>query len=290
MTIKSSRIPVIIWIWITFLTGIWGQEGYLHTDTLPGEIHNTSIPYTVYRPDIPGLQPPLKTMLLLHGLNGDHQSFLAQGLKSRLDSLIRHKLIEPVMVIMPHGYNSYFINSYDGKLLWEDKFINTFLPHIKEQYPHDTNHIYLGGYSMGGYGAINLLMKYPEWFQGCLAVSAAIRTDQELLDMHETEYDYKYAKVFGSRENKQDRLSRHWKQNNFFHQIESVNPQLLKDKKWFISCGDDDLLSHGNALLHNKLMEYQIPHEFRTYDGGHGWDYFFPSFDEGMIRFFKPAP
>ena len=51
----------------------------------------------------------------------------------------------------------------------------------------------------------------------------------------------------------------------------------LEDQKkavrWYIDCGDDDMLSIGNCLVHNAMLKNQIPHEFRVRDGAHTWTY-----------------
>jgi len=43
--------------------------------------------------------------------------------------------------------------------------------------------------------------------------------------------------------------------------------------RWYIDCGDDDFLFEGNTLAHIGMRKKEIPHEFRTRDGGHTWTY-----------------
>jgi S-formylglutathione hydrolase FrmB len=46
-----------------------------------------------------------------------------------------------------------------------------------------------------------------------------------------------------------------------------------KAVRWYIDCGDDDFLYEGNSLVHIAMRKKEIPHEYRTRDGGHSWVY-----------------
>ena len=47
----------------------------------------------------------------------------------------------------------------------------------------------------------------------------------------------------------------------------------LNSVRWYIDCGDDDFLYEANSLMHLKMREKEIKHEFRIRDGDHSWDY-----------------
>ena len=47
----------------------------------------------------------------------------------------------------------------------------------------------------------------------------------------------------------------------------------LNTVRWFIDCGDDDFLYEGNSLMHIKMRDKKVNHEFRIRDGGHSWTY-----------------
>jgi len=49
-----------------------------------------------------------------------------------------------------------------------------------------------------------------------------------------------------------------------------------------VDCGDDDVLSKGNAMLHIELRNLGIPHEYRVRDGGHTWSYWRSGLPEGL--------
>jgi S-formylglutathione hydrolase FrmB len=63
------------------------------------------------------------------------------------------------------------------------------------------------------------------------------------------------------------------KQNNPLELIDSMSQESLNSVRWYIDCGDDDFLYEGNSMMHIKMRDKQINHEFRIRDGGHTWDY-----------------
>jgi S-formylglutathione hydrolase FrmB len=62
----------------------------------------------------------------------------------------------------------------------------------------------------------------------------------------------------------------------------------VKAVRWYIDCGDDDFLYEGNCLVHIEMRKREIPHEFRTRDGGHNWTYWRASLPE-VLRFVSDA-
>ena len=124
---------------------------------------------------------------------------------------------------------------------------------------------------MGGYGALNLGMKHPEIFSTCATLSAAVRTDQMLEEMDNDRYLSFFQPIYGGSKNK--RVTNYWKKNNVFHQLDSVPLEKVKQIRWYIDCGDDDYLSEGNCMLHIKMLNMKIPHEFRVREGAHTWEY-----------------
>ena len=47
----------------------------------------------------------------------------------------------------------------------------------------------------------------------------------------------------------------------------------MNSVRWYIDCGDDDYLYKNNVLMHIKMREKGVHHEFRIRDGDHNWDY-----------------
>src|SRR5450432_2253658 len=112
----------------------------------------------------PGKRFPV--LYFLHGLGGD-QSFLAtSGASSVIEEAWEARRLGEFVIITPQGENSFYINSRDGHILYEDFFIREFVPQMERRFRLAGNRAgrAIGGVSMGGYGALRLAFKYPQMF------------------------------------------------------------------------------------------------------------------------------
>ena len=80
----------------------------------------------------PGKRFPV--LYFLHGLGGD-QSFLASsGASSGIEEAWEDKRLGEFVIITPQGENSFYINSRDGHILYEDFFIREFVPQMERRF------------------------------------------------------------------------------------------------------------------------------------------------------------
>jgi enterochelin esterase-like enzyme len=225
-------------------------------------------------------------LYLLHGYGGNETSWLKRiAVNSILDSLILKKTLPPVVVVMPYGYNSYYINSYDNECRYEDYFINELIPYIEKSYPVDTaKKMYaIAGMSMGGFGSVILTTKHPEQFGTTIAISAAVRNDDILKEMSSAKYCHFLAPIFGVQSQEEDRITQHWINNNPYHIIDSSNSTKLQSTNWYVDCGQQDYLFDANVALHNHFTKYNINHVYQVHPGEHNWDYWKKSFIRAMV-------
>jgi enterochelin esterase-like enzyme len=199
-------------------------------------------------------------VILLHGVYGSSWSWaLSGGVHLSVLQMIRKKLIPPMIIAMPS----------DG--LWGDG--SAYLPHhnfnfekwiaedvsavIKKCIPAVTNSskIFIGGLSMGGFGAFKIGAKYHDTFTAIAAHSSITSLEQMKLFVEEDVSNY-------SQEDKSE---------------EDVLATLLKYKDHLppvsFDCGINDSLLEDNRTLHRQLQENNIVHEYEEYEGGHEWDY-----------------
>ncbi len=136
--------------------------------TIKSVILNKPVNYTVYLPpDYETAQRSYPVVYLLHGYTDDNTGWLQFGEINRLaDKAIAEGTIPPMVIIMPNGDSSFYINSYDGKEKYEDFFIKEFIPTVEKAYRIKAQKKYRGiaGLSMGGYGSFIYSLKYPELF------------------------------------------------------------------------------------------------------------------------------
>jgi S-formylglutathione hydrolase FrmB len=180
-----------------------------------------------------------------------------------------------MIIVMPNGDSSWYINSFDGKEKYEDFFIKEFIPEIEKTYRIKATKHFRGiaGLSMGGYGALIYAIKYPELFAAAAPLSGAVFTDDEMLAMADDHWEPEFGQLFGHNLKAKDRLNNAWYTNSILKIVETKPADELNKVRYWIDCGDDDFLTKGNCMLHLALTAKKIPHEFRVRDGAHNWTY-----------------
>ncbi len=253
------------------------QTRLLESLSFSSNLLNRAVRYSVYLPpDYYTSTRHYPVVYLLHGLGDDETGWIQLGEADRIvDAGIRSGELPPMIVVMPDGAASYYVNDYQGKVRYEDMFVQEFVPYIDATFRTrpKTEFRALAGLSMGGFGSLVLAMHHPELFGSCAAMSAAARSDDAFMAIPDERYNTVFAPVFSGSVNREDRLTATWKRNSPVTLAKSAPEGDLLKVRWYIDCGDDDSLSPGNALLHIALLERKIPHEYRVRDGAHTWSY-----------------
>lgn len=254
------------------------QHGKVYeTRTVKSSILGRDVRYTVYLPaDYESSSRTYPVVYLLHGYTDDNTGWLQFGEINRYaDKAIADGIIPPMIIVMPNGDSSWYINSYDGKENYEDFFIKEFMPSIEKTYHIKAEKNYRGvaGLSMGGFGTLNYALKYPQLFAACAPLSAAVLDDDAISIMPDKNYENTFGQLYGRGLKGKDRLNKDWYKNSTLKIIETKTADELKKVRYWIDCGDDDFLTKGNCLLHIALTEKKVPHEYRVRDGAHTWTY-----------------
>jgi putative tributyrin esterase len=115
-----------------------------------------------------------KTLYLLHGFGGDRNDWL---FKSRLRQLINGRLVDgcPLMVVLPEGNNSFFVNLPNGHD-YADFLCGELPQFIGENFPvsGEGEDRIIAGMDMGGYGAFHQALAHPEVFGRAAAFNAPL--------------------------------------------------------------------------------------------------------------------
>ncbi|MGB9746542.1 MAG: alpha/beta hydrolase [Bacteroidales bacterium] len=242
------------------------------------KILRSGISYAVYLPPgFPSDEKQYPVLYLFHGYGSQHTTWIANGdLKESVDFFIRNGLLPPLVIVMPDAGTSWNINDCKGKYRWEDMFFMEFIPLIEAQYhtSHNPRYRAIGGLSMGGYGAIVLALKHPDVFHVVLGLSAALRTDEDLLKTDETQWRNNLKPVFSCRTDAPDqRLTTHWQKNNPFLLLDQIPADTLKQLSFYLDCGKDDYFYTSNKLFASLLEKHSIPYETAIFEGTHSWLY-----------------
>ncbi|MFW5762133.1 MAG: alpha/beta hydrolase [Cyclobacteriaceae bacterium] len=245
--------------------------------SIESKILGTTVNYSIYLPpDYATSTRSYPVVYLLHGYTDNETAWVQFGeVNAAADRGIENGDVAPAIIVMPDGGVTFYINDYAGKVRWEDMFIEEFIPDIESKYRIRSKKEFRGisGLSMGGYGSTILAMRHPDMFAACAAFSSAYRSEEEVLEMSQQNYNRMYANLFGPDLTGEDRLTDHWKSYNTLHQAENMPVEELNKVRWYIDCGDDDFLYKGNSMMHIILKEREVNHEYRVRDGAHNWEY-----------------
>ncbi len=213
----------------------------------------------------------IPVVILLHGVYGSHWAW---ALKAKvhliLQNLINQKKIKPMLLVMPsdglfQDGSGYLVHKTADFEQWIAKDVVKL---IKESYEEVTEFspFFISGLSMGGYGALRLGAKYPSIFQAFSGLSSITKFNQ----FEQFVQNYEGLK-------------------NSVIDEENVFEILLKNKKFLnpfrFDCGKNDPLFEANLLLHQHLLENNIPHEFKINEGEHNWDYWKENIAETLLFF-----
>jgi S-formylglutathione hydrolase FrmB len=242
-------------------------------------ILHTSVRYCVFlpanysAPDAKAQRYPV--LYLLHGLGGNEQEMALTGEWSVLQDLRRDHKAGDFLVVAPDGWDTFYINSRDGKTLYGDFFLREFLPFIERAYRVRAGRAARGiaGFSMGGYGALRIAFAHPELFGSVSAHSAALMRDPPQGVNAGASAGNLAARiltnVFGNPIDQE-----FWKLNSPFL-LAKKNPALLVKTKIYFDCGTEDSYGfyRGASELDQALHSLGIRHEFHLYPGGHSVSY-----------------
>ncbi len=139
------------------------------------------MPYSVYLPDGYDLDPEARypVLYMLHGLGGDHViEWRAFGVFEAADALTLSQSIRPFIVVLPEGEDGYWVDHVDGGGAWATYVARDLVGEIDGRFrtiAHPGARA-LGGNSMGGHGAIQIALNFPERFGVVGIHSPALRT------------------------------------------------------------------------------------------------------------------
>ncbi len=257
-------------------------EGLVFHSKLTGDVR-----YTIYLP--PGYDQDERrypVIYMLHGFSDDDTGWLQFGEADRIaGDAINSGELPPVILVMPDGGVTWYVNDHDGKKPWEEMFVTEFIPYIDATYRTRPKKEFRGilGLSMGGYGALHIAMRHPGLFTASVAFSSGTYTDDEIVRMNEKHYQRLFGSLFGKDLKGEERLSDTWQIFSPLHLLDSLPVEKLRSVRWYIDIGDDDFLYRGNAALHVKMRELGLPHEYRVRDGAHNWSYWRSGLKEGLL-------
>ena len=202
-------------------------------------------------------EEPLPLVILLHGVYGSHWSWsFSGGAHLTAAEMIKNGEIAPMVIAMPSDGlwgDGAFYTEHNGKS-FEKWIIEDVVEAVCEasDLVSKESQKFIGGLSMGGFGAMRLGAKYAQEFSAISGHSSATQ----------------FCEFEQAVEEKHD-----W----YGHKEWDVISEVLKNRDQLppirFDCGEDDFLIEGNRLLNKQLLEEGVEHVYEEFSGEHTWEY-----------------
>lgn len=236
-------------------------------------------------------------LYLLHG-RGDTMAAWTQ-MKGTLDQLIADGSIPATIAVMPDApwsqRASYYVDSsYSGAdpgRPVETAFTQDLIQHVDTTYRTIASRDgrVVGGYSMGGYGAIRYSIAHPDLFAASIVLSPAVYFPQPPSDSSTREFG-----EFG--QGQALFVPAIYANLNYPTEFQRFAATGLKSHM-FIAVGDDEYQNPGSythdldfeahVLYKQALRVPNMSAELRVLNGGHDWTVWGPGFEEGAKYAFQ---
>lgn len=271
----TSRRPGLYLVCLLYLSCVPSASAYgrVECNTVPSKILDRSVPYCIVLPASFDTDKAKRFPILyeLHGLGDNEQFLVHSGLWNLVEDLWEGGKLKEFLIATPAGGASFYINSKDGKVRYEDFLLQEFFPFMEKRYrvsPGRANRA-ISGVSMGGYGALHLAFRHPQLFSAVSAHSGALI---EKLPAFVNAPDSPRARVLGGVFGSPPDTA-FWDAHSPLVLARSAN---LSGMKIYFDCGDQDDFGFeaGAAALDRILTARRIPHEFHIYPGRHDPAYF----------------
>ena len=299
------------------------QASLLRTFKYDSAALGTSQSAQVYLPDGAAPAGGWPVLYLLHGLDGTAADWQTLGnIQSTLDKLIAARTVRPMVVVMPSGANSWYVDSVDvkGPGNYATAIAHDLPDAIEDAFPvgEDRAHRAIAGLSMGGFGALRLGFSEPERYQAVAALSPAIWQNVPEEDMGKTskELDHLRALSYFKKSDESDVTigidlppdGAHF--GGAFgtpfdpHRFNAANVFTLLQRavdgkkalpNVYLTVGDDDshLLWRGAIAFFETMQMDRRSIEFRVTDGDHNWKCWRSSLADALVfmdrQFAKPG-
>lgn len=213
---------------------------------------------------------PLKSMLVLHGLSSDANSYL------RYTSIERYANDHKLAIILPNADHSFYTNMAYGHSYYD--YVMEVYDYVHQIFPlskaREDN--FIAGHSMGGYGTTKYALTQSQRFSKAAILSAPF--DVSLLRDYEY-YDFSPQAIIGEKGD--------IKGTPFdpYYLVEQAIDNHVDLPELLIMCGTEDELYPQNLEFIKYLDEKGIQYNFKESPGIHDYAYWDKAIKETIEQF-----
>lgn len=210
---------------------------------------------------------PYKTLYLLHGIFGNYTDWLAG---TRIERWAQENNL---VVIMPSGDNSFYVDHADAGAMYGEFIGKELVEMTRDMFPlsdkrEDT---FIGGLSMGGYGAMRNGLKYSDTFGYIVSLSGKVLIEDMLNAKENT------ATIIGRRSYYESCFGDLKQVIGSDKDNKALIQKLIAEKrpipKIFMAIGTEDFLLEDNREFHQFLTDNGVDVDYFEGSGAHEWDF-----------------
>ena len=218
----------------------------------------------------------MRTLVLLHGYCGCSGDWLWNS--PIVDMAQKYHMC----VLLPTGENSFYL---DGKATGRK-----YASHVGQElvrYARKTfglsgrrEDTFVGGFSMGGYGAIHTALQFPETFSGAMALSSAmiwksIGKMKPGEDNGIANYEY-YRLMFGESGSSEESNA------NIEKLVLAIENEKIPMPRLYLACGEQDFLKSVNRDFVEFLKGHEVDFCYHEGEGEHNFVYWNRHLEPGI--------
>ena len=176
MNVKKTYIALPVILLGFVLSAVQQAHGELKTETISGKISGDEITFDIYLPE--GYRKEGVGYPVIYNLHGRGGSYKRGGtFRAAMKKAIADSILPPVIAVYPDGTkNGWYADSKDRSILIETHIIREIIPWVDANYNTKASRGFrvIQGFSMGGYGASLLAVKFPALFCICINYDGAM--------------------------------------------------------------------------------------------------------------------
>ena len=198
----------------------------------------------------------MPVLYLLHGYSGNYQNW------GKTDEVKEIADTYQMMVVCPDGANSWYWDSPENPASQYETFVaKELVNYVDTKYStfNDRSARFITGLSMGGHGALFLVMRNQDVFGACGSMSGGV-------DIVPFPDSWEMSKLLGAQSEHPER----WQSYSVMGNLHLLRPNGLEI---IIDCGTEDFFYRVNLKLHEELLYRNIPHDYIARPGAHNWEY-----------------
>lgn len=205
------------------------------------------------------------TLYLLHGHSGNAKDWVTY---SNIRRLAEERNLA---VVMPTGENSFYVDNEELGL-YSGSYIKELVEFTRKAFPlsQKREETFIGGLSMGGFGAMRNGMHYAELFSKIISLSGAFILE-DLIHAKEgaptviESYEY-FLRIFGNLE-----MVEKTDKNPLYCVREAQKRNTVPAV--YMACGTEDYLIENNRHMKAELEKLGVPLTYHEAAGIHDWKF-----------------